>query len=161
MERDRFETILDEVYHLEVLGEAFFSTLLKRFTTPDQQYKLGSLLQLETELKARVRPIALAHGVDLVEQEESRQRGRDLAESMDGETWEEVMASFAELIKPFVARYHEMGASVPDRHRELGDALGVHEKSIGDFAIMEAAGEVDKSIADVVAQLIYPMPEPK
>ena len=161
MERERFEAILDEVYQGEVIGEAFFYTLLTRFTTPDQQYKLGSLLQLETELKARVRPIALAHGVNLVEREESRQKGRDLVESLDGETWKEVMASFAEVMKPIVARYHEIGASIPEEYRELGVALGVHEQSIGDFSMMEAAGEVDKSIADVVAQLMYPMPEPK
>ena len=97
----------------------------------------------------------------MVEREESRQKGRDFVESLDGETWEEVMASFAEVMKPIVARYHEMGASVPEKYRALGDAIGVHEQSIGDFAMKEAAGEVDTSIADVVAQLIYPMPEPK
>jgi hypothetical protein len=68
------------------------------------------------------------------------------------------MASFVAVMKPFVARYQQFPALVPPEYRELGDALSVHEKSIGDFAAMEAAGNADDSIRGVAAQLIYPMP---
>jgi hypothetical protein len=156
-----FEAILDEVYQGEVIGEAFFSTLLRRFKSPDQQYKLGSLLQLETEFKAKVRPIAIAHGLDPVEREESRQKGQDFAGSLEGETWEEVMASFADLMRTLVARYREMGAAAPSDYKEFGVVLAAHEKSIGDFAKLEAEGETDNSINDVVQQLIHTLPSPK
>ena len=155
-----FEAILDEVYQGEVIGEAFFNTLLPRFKSPEQQYKLGSLLQLETELKAKVRPIAIAHGVDPVEREESRQKGQEFADSLEGETWEEVMASFAAMMPTFVARYEELGAAVPSDYKEFGIFLVAHEKSIGDFVKLEAAGETSNSIKDVVEQLIYPLPSP-
>jgi hypothetical protein len=50
MSNTQFTAILDEVDQGEVIGEAFFSAMLARFKTPDQQHKLASLLQLETEL---------------------------------------------------------------------------------------------------------------
>ena len=156
-----FEAILDEVYQGEVIGEAFFNTLLPRFKSPEQQYKLGSLLQLETEFKAKVRPIAIAHGLDPVEREESRQKGQGFADSLEGETWEEVMASFAGLMTTFVTRYKEMGAAVPSDYKEFGVHLAAHEKSIGDFVKLEAAGETINSIDDVVKQLNHPLPSPK
>ncbi len=155
-----FEAILDEVYQGEVIGEAFFNTLLLRFKSPEQQYKLGSLLQLETEFKAKVRPIAMAHGLDPVEREESRQKGQDFADSLDGETWEEVMASFAAMMPALVARYEDFGAAVPSDYKEFGAILAAHEKSVGDFVKLEAAGETSNSIKDVVEQLIYPLPSP-
>ena len=156
-----FETILDEVYQGEVIGETFFNTLLLRFKSPEQQYKLGSLLQLETEFKAKVRPIAVAHGLDPVEREESRQKGQDFADSLEGETWKEVMTSFAAMMPTFVARYEDMGAAVPPDYREFGVFLAAHVKSIGTFANLEVAGETSNSIKDVVEQLVYPLPSPK
>ena len=156
-----FEAILDEVYQGEVIGEAFFNTLLPRFKSPEQQYKLGSLLQLETEFKAKVRPLAIAHGLDPVEREESRQKGQGFADSLEGETWEEVMANFAAMMPTFVARYEDLGAAVPSDYKEFGVLLAAHEKSIGDFVKLEAVGETNNSIKDVVEQLIYPLPSPK
>jgi hypothetical protein len=156
-----FEEILHEVYHGEVGGEAFFSALLARFPEPDQQYKLGSLLQLETEFKARVRPLAVCYGVDIVERDESRKEVLQFADALEGETWHEVMSSFAELMPGFVERFEALGSSVPPEHAEFGQAIIEHETSIGEFAALEAAGETDRSIDRVEKQLIYPLPKPK
>ncbi len=161
VENMSFEAILDEVYQGEVSGEAFFNTLLSRFNTAEQQYKLASLLQLETEFKAKVRPIAIAHGLDPVERDESRQKGAVFADSLEGETWEEIMTSFAGLMTTFVARYKEMGASVPSNYKKFGIDLAAHEESIGDFVKLEVAGETNCSIDEVVKQLINPLPSPK
>jgi hypothetical protein len=155
------EAILEELYQGEVGGEAFFCVLLSRFKQPDQQYKLGTLLQLETELKARLRPIAFAHGVDLVERDESRREiGKFAQDALDGETWEEVIASFAELMKAFVARFQALAASLPAKHAELGKVILEHETSIGEFAMLEAAGETSRSIERVAKQIIHPLPPP-
>jgi hypothetical protein len=160
MRTESFMDILEQVYHGETVGEAFFSALLTRFKTPEQQYKLGSMLQLETEFKAKMRPHLLAHDVDIAELPEKRQEGLDLYNSLEGETWREVMASLAKVMEPFVALYAEMGASVPKGFEDLGEAIRVHEKAVGDFAAMEAAGAADKSIDAVLSQLINKLPQP-
>jgi hypothetical protein len=77
-----FDETLEELYQGEIRGEAFFCALLEPFKEPDQQFKLGSLLQLETEFKARIRPIAFAHGIDLVEKDESRRAVVEFANSL-------------------------------------------------------------------------------
>ena len=155
-----FEETLEELYQGEIGGEAFFCALLARFKEPDQQYKLGSLLQLETEFKAKIRPIAFAHGIDLVEKDESRREVAAFADSLTGESWEEVISQFAELMKGFVARFEVLGASVPSTYSEFGKAIVEHETSIGEFAALEASGETHRSIDRVAKQLAYPLARP-
>ena len=67
-----FKKGLSEEYQGEVIGEVFFGGLLERFDSPEHRYKLATLLQLETETKARLRPAALELGVELAEFDESR-----------------------------------------------------------------------------------------
>ena len=72
-----FKKGLSEEYQGEVIGEVFFGGLLERFDSPEHRYKLATLLQLETETKARLRPAALELGVELAEFDESRKLGHD------------------------------------------------------------------------------------
>lgn len=156
-----FAEILEEIYQGEAGGEAFFCEMLARFKEPDQQYKLGSLLQLETELKARVRPLAFQHGAELVEREDSKREIAELARQFDGQTWQEFIQRFAEMMPTFVERFRELGAAIPADYAELAQAIVEHEESIEEFARLEAAGADKRSIDRVVKQLIYPLPRPK
>ena len=67
MSLDEFRRGLSEMYQGELVGEAFFSELTKRYEDPDQRYKLATLLQLETETAARLRPAVLELGLELRE----------------------------------------------------------------------------------------------
>jgi hypothetical protein len=155
-----FEETLEELYQGEVGGEAFFCALLGRFKEPDQQYKLASLLQLETEFKARIRPIAFAHGIDLVERDESRREVVQFADSLSGASWEQAMSQFAALMKGFVARFEVLSASVPSAYADFAKAIVEHETSIGEFAALEASGETGRSLDRVAKQLVNPLPRP-
>jgi hypothetical protein len=75
MSLKKFKVGLSELYQGEVIGEVILNCLLVQFRSPRQQYLLGSVLQLETETKARLRPTAAILGIDLVESEESRKMG--------------------------------------------------------------------------------------
>lgn len=79
MTTDEFRDCLVDYYQTEVLGEAFFEALVGAFSDPDHAYKIGSLLQLETETKARLRPAIVQLGGSVEELEQSRQIGRELA----------------------------------------------------------------------------------
>jgi len=154
------EGIIEEMYQGEAGGEAFFCALLSRFTEPDQQYKLGSLLQLETEFKARLRPIAFAHGINLAESDDVRQDIAGMLDTLQADTWVEFVKSFAGLMPMFVRRFEQACAALPEEHAELGRIAMEHETSIAEFADLESAGETGRSIDRVVKQLIYPLRRP-
>ena len=153
-----FKIGLSELYQGEATGEVVFYRLLERFDSPDQRYKLGSLLQLETEAKARLRPAVFELGLDLAELDESRDKGNEFDRTFEGMDWRAAMAHLATLNEPFVKRYREIAEAAPPEYRGLADSMAVHEKSIQNFAEREAAGDGDHSIDDVVKQLIFPLP---
>lgn len=154
------EGMIEEMYQGEAGGEAFFCGLLSRFTEPDQQYKLGSLLQLETEFKARLRPIAFAHGINLAEDDGVRQEIAGLLDTLEGDSWQEVMGGFARLMPMFVRRFEQISEALPAEYAELGRIAMEHETSIAEFADLEVAGETNRSIDRVAKQLIHPLRRP-
>ena len=153
-----FSEILEEIYQGEAGGEAFFCEMLARFKEPAQQYKLGSLLQLETELKAKIRPLAFKHGVEIVEDQDSKRQIAELASQFDGQSWDQFIQGFAQMMPTFVDRFRMLGAAMPPDQADLAAAIVEHEESIEEFARLEAAGSTDRSIDRVVRQLIHPLP---
>ena len=105
--------------------------------------------------------IVLALGLDPVEREESRQKGMGFAELLGGQSWDELIVAFDGLMGEFVARYEEMAAATPPEYKEFGTHLAAHEKAIGDFAKLEAAGDTANSIAAVARLLNHPLPPPE
>ena len=158
MSLKEFKTGFSELYQGEVVGEVVFSRLLERFGSANQRYKLGSLLQLETEAKARLRPGVMELGLDLVELDESRNKGNEFYRTLEGVDWKAAMEHLATGVEPFVRRYRQIAELAPPEYTELADSMVVHEQSIQDYAELEAAGEGDRSLDDVVKQLIFPLP---
>ncbi len=158
MSLKEFKIGFSELYQGEVIGEVVFSRLLERFGSENQRYKLGSLLQLETETKARLRPAAMEIGLDLVELDESRDKGNEFYRTFEGMDWKAAMAHLATMVEPYVKRYREIAETAPPEYKELADSMVVHEQSIQDYAELEGAGQDDRSIDDVVKQLIFPLP---
>lgn len=153
-----FRIEISEFYQGEVTGEVVFSRLLERFGSENQRYKLGSLLQLETETKARLRPAAMEIGLDMVEVDESRDKGNEFYRSFEGMDWKAAMAHLATVVEPYVKRYREIAETAPPAYKELADSMVVHEQSIQDYAELEGAGQEERSIDDVVKQLVFPLP---
>ena len=153
MNIEAFKQGLVELYQGEILGEALFDQMLPYFEEPDRRYKISVMLQLETETKARLRPAMVLLGLDLSEQKAFRKMGLDMATGMKGLSWEETMVTIRDVVKPVVERYREIASYAPPEHRDLGESMVIHEKSISDFAELELAGEEKKSVDAIVAQL--------
>ena len=152
-----FKKGLSEEYQGEVIGEVFFGGLLERFDSPEHRYKLATLLQLETETKARLRPAALELGVELAELDESRKLGDDFIKSCDGMDWKAMMTHLATVVEPYVKRYSDIAEIAPPEYKEVADSMVVHERSIQTFARREASGETEHSLDDVIKQLKFPL----
>jgi hypothetical protein len=159
MSLNEFKIEFSELYQGEVIGEVVFSRLLERFSSANRRYRLGSLLQLETETKARLRPAAMRLGLDLVEFDESRNKGEEFNRSFEGMDWRAAMAHLATIVEPYVQRYGQIAADAPTEYREVADSMVVHEQSIQKYAELEAVGGGERSLDDVVKQLIFPLPK--
>lgn len=157
MPSDEFKKGFSEFYQNEVIGEVLFAGLLKPFNTLEQQYTLTTLLQLETETKARLRPAALELGLELVDLDESRKLGFDFIRMLEGMEWKAMMSELATVVVPFVKRYTEIAEMAPPEYREIADSMVVHEKSIETLGRLEASGDTTHSLDDVIKQLKFPL----
>jgi len=160
MSLEEYKVALEEQYQGEVAGEVSICRLLKRFTSPRQQYLLGSMLQLETETKARLRPAAARLGVDLVESDEARAGGEALADSVQGLDWQAANAALVEPLAEFTQRYRDIAAMAPPEFKDLADSMVRHEESLLNLVRSEASGEPDDALAAVLDQLVFPLLEP-
>ncbi len=158
MSTDTFKQGLMELYQGELLGEVVFEQLLDSFPQPELQHKLATLLQLETETKARLRPVLMAHGLPLTEQDNARDKGLQMAQALKDLTWEQMMSTIAKDLVPVVERYRQIAAAAPEPYRQIADAMVVHEQSLVDFATLELSGDSARSLDGVEAQLQYTLP---
>ncbi len=160
MASDEFRNGVIELYQGEILGEVLFEDMLQYFDEPHHKYKIASLLQLESETKARLRPLVLRLGIDPAELEESHHAGHQFAASLKGLNWAETMEKLRDGVQPYVDRYTEIVAISPPEHQAVAASMVSHERSLIRFAELELAGETERSLDDVNAQLHWPLPVP-
>jgi len=154
---DEFRDCLLDYYQTEVRGEAFFAATLSKFDAPDHAYKLGSLLQLETETKARLRPTILELGGSVEELESSRSAGLSRAASISAGDWEGFVRVLNKVGESLTNRQREVSEIAPQPYRELALSMKIHGESIQDFTDRELAGDSAHSIDSVVLQLKFPL----
>jgi len=78
---------LTEFYGGEVTGEAIYSNLLGWAENEDQRLKLATILQLETETKAWLRPHLLAQNLSVEERAADREKGAGIAAQVKPLSW--------------------------------------------------------------------------
>jgi hypothetical protein len=157
MSSAEFKKGLLEQYQGELIGEVFFSELTKQYSSLGHRYKLATLLQLETETAARLRPTALDLGVDLFYLDRYREMGKEFLKSCEGMDWNSLVAHLEAVVEPFVKRYAEIADIAPPEYKDLADSMVVHEKSIQTFARLELAGDSERSLDAVIKQLKFPL----
>ena len=160
-----FKKCLLDVYHGEQTGEVAFELMLHQAEDEEQRYILGSLLQLETEGKAIVRPILLKSGLSMLDVPESRVNGAAAADQMNQMPWKERFAATAELVRTnFLPRYEELATLVsPDEDPvayKVAKFMGDHERALIATSEKIAAGESDPA-QPVVQLLHFPLKRPR
>jgi hypothetical protein len=97
---------VSELYQGELLGEVLLGGLLKTAENDEQRYKLGTMLQLETETKARLRPLAFRYGLDLAEDAAVRTEGLSAVETLSPLSWHQKMQTIHDIIRDrYIPRY--------------------------------------------------------
>ena len=149
---------INELYQSEVLGEKIFLALINIAKNEREKYHFGTVLQLETETKARLRPFLLAHGIELVEEPD--------AEMLDGiatayleNSWLDFLTGLTPLVDSFVARFREIAAAGPAEDQDVLQSMIIHEESFVSWIEKESAGE-EGSLDAIISQLQFPLSAP-
>src|SRR5262245_17170969 len=88
-----FQECLVDVYRGEVSGEAAFASMLGTADGVEQQYVVGTLLQLETEGKALLRPLLVRLGLSMLEDPDTRAAGAAGGAQLGSVPWVECFAA--------------------------------------------------------------------
>ena len=159
-----YKECLIDIYLGEQQGEAIFDTVLRNASDSKEQYVLGSFLQLETEGKARIRPLLSRLGISTADDSGAKAEAAKLAESMSQMSWRDQFSLMAQGIEnTFLAKYQELATLVtededPEAYR-LAKFMGEHEYAIM-VAIKNLAEDKPHPISPVVDILQFPLSKP-
>jgi hypothetical protein len=160
MNRSEYLKAVKEImYQGEVVGEALLNAYVSLETDAERRYKWGTLLQIETETKARLRPFLTRLGLS-IEQNDVRDQVAGLAKTYASKSWRKHMEETVSITKFYVDKFREIEAAAPESEREVAHSMVIHESAIKTFAELELAGDPGNSLNDVIAQLQYPLVKP-
>ena len=151
---------IKELYESEVLGEAVFVALYNVATSDEHKYKFGTMAQLESETKARLRPFLAKHGINFLENVDGA-LVTQIAQEYHTSSWKTFMEGQQKIVASFVRRFEEIESITPAEDLNVVHSMLIHERAILRFVDLEASGKRVGSINDVVAQLHFPLPNPK
>jgi hypothetical protein len=147
------------MYQGEVMGEAILGCYVALEQDPVRRYKFGTILQLETETKARLRPFLTRLGLSIA-QDDTRQAVAGFAESFASKSWPDHMRELVGITGIYLDKFRAIAEAAPESDRDVTHSMVVHEAAIKNFAELELAGDTANSLNDVVAQLQYPLARP-
>ena len=148
---------ITELYQAEIVGEGLFSNWLAS-CPQEHAYGMGLLLQLEGEAKVRLRPLLWRLGLSLVESQAMRAAGIEEAEKFGRMPWRQAMLELAALVQPYLERYQALEAAAPDSDRPAVHFMVKHEITVKRYAELQAAGERNAALQEVLSQLEHPWP---
>ena len=153
--------VVEELYQGEVFGEALFDRMLRDVDDARERHVVASLLQLETETKALLRPVVAARGLPIDEDGDQRTRGVATAAGMADLTWlDKVQLLQAGIRDHYLPRYQRIAAEAGPEDREVTALMVRHEAALLEVVTREAAGDIATSLAPLDEHLRHPLPAP-
>jgi hypothetical protein len=142
---DEYTKLLTDAYRGEVLGEALFGAFAARETDADRVAKLRVLQRIEGDTAARLRPRAVAAGIEVdgPDDDSTRAQGREIGET--GMDWDGFVKSLHDALPPFLAGFVRLRELADDPGDPALVALVTHEQAINAFAELELIGRGDRS----------------
>ena len=148
-----------ELYEREIFGEAIGLALVAVAKNDRERYHHATILQLETETKARLRPFLYKYGISLAEKADLSAVPQ-LVASYENGSWKEFMTGAIPIVKQFLGRFEQIAEAGPKEDQDYLRSMIRHEASILRWMEMEAAGETQGSLDAVIEQLKFPLPKP-
>ena len=154
-----YPACINELYQSEVVGEAAFLALIKAARNERDKYHFTTLLQLETETKARLRPFLFRHGLELDEsQVETEQVAGFLALYRDN-SWPEFLTGLKPMIEQVIGRFEDIAAAGPEEDQDILHSMVLHEQSYMHWIEKETADK-EGGLDVAFSQIQYPLSAP-
>ena len=157
----KFKECLLEVYHAEQTGEIIFESMVRYAKNPNESFVFGSMLQLETEAKAIMRPTLVKLELPILENPISREQGIKVGEVFREMPFNELIENIYTSVKNiYLPQYAELETLITEDEKEgfeLGKFMGDHER-----ALLEASDNIIKEneafMEPVTEMLRFPIP---
>ena len=121
-----YPACIRELYESEIFGEAVFDAIIDHARTPRERYHLATLLQLETETKARLRPFLLKHGISLNEAMDlSMLPG--IIKAYNSMDWKSFMGANIPTVETFLASFEAIVGIGPSEDQQVLNSMVIHE----------------------------------
>ena len=154
-----YPSCIRELYESEVFGETLALAIVEAARSERDRYHFGTLLQLETETKARLRPFLCKYNISLSEVMDMPDVDGMVAGYREA-NWEDFMAGNIPVVQTFVSRFIEIAEAGPGEDQDILDSMVRHESSILKWLKIESGGGTESSLDDIIKQLQYPLPKP-
>ncbi len=151
-----YPACINELYQSEVLGEAAFLALIGAAKNERDKYHFTTLLQLETETKARLRPLLYQHGIALDESQVAPEQAAGFAALYMENSWPDFLTQLKPVVEQFLARFEEIAAAGPEEDREILQSMVRHEESFVHWIDKELAGE-EGGLDVALSQIQFPL----
>ena len=130
----RFKECLLDVYHAEQTGEVIFESMLRYAQNKEERFILGSMLQLETEAKAIMRPSLVQLELPIEEEKLSREQGIIIGESFKEMPFAELMQNIEQSVRNiYLPQYEELETLITEEDSDyfkLAKFMGDHERAL-------------------------------
>ena len=130
----RFKECLLDVYHAEQTGEVIFESMLRYAQNKEERFILGSMLQLETEAKAIMRPSLVQLELPIEEEKLSREQGIIIGESFKEMPFAELMQNIENSVRNiYLPQYEELETLITEEDSDyfkLAKFMGDHERAL-------------------------------
>ena len=130
----RFKECLLDVYHAEQTGEVIFESMLRYAQNKEERFILGSMLQLETEAKAIMRPSLVQLELPIEEEKLSREQGIIIGESFKEMPFAELMQNIEQSVRNiYLPQYEELEILITEEDSDyfnLAKFMGDHERAL-------------------------------
>lgn len=147
---------LRELIESEIFGEAVSLALLEVARNERERYHFASLLQLETETKARLRPLLYKYKVSLSENMALGHIDGIVQGYLDS-SWEQFAKANIRIVERFLSRFKHIAAIGPEEDRQILESMIRHETAILRWFDMESRGAKEGSLDGILAELQYPV----
>ncbi len=147
-----------ELHQSEVFGEGAMLALWKAAKNEREKYHFFCFLQMETETKARLRPLLIKYGFDLEEGTDPDQI-QGLVAGYQAAEYTDFLTGMKPMIEDFMQRFKEIAAIGPEEDQEILQSMIPHEEAFIHWIDKELAGE-EGSMDAVLDISQYPIPKP-
>ena len=157
-----YPACINELYQSEVLGEQVFLALLAVASNEREKYHFGTLLQLESETKVRLRPFLQRYDMKFEERADSTDSAEQVAgmvAAYQENSWLDFLAALKPVVEHYVGRFEEIAHAGPEQDQEVLQSMIQHEQSFVHWIDRETMGE-EGALDVALSQLAHPLAAP-